>query len=122
MGGMLSEVRVYNLEEKKLDSMTINGYFIEYTERSKGYRYYYPSHSTRIVESRNVKCLENELINRSNQSHKSVSVRDQPSTSSDRLVIIHNISQVQTGVEQPIIEVPQDIDNIPVDEIILKMP
>ncbi|RVX03582.1 hypothetical protein CK203_027914 [Vitis vinifera] len=58
----LSEVRVYNPQEKKLDPRTISVYFIGYTERSKGYRFYCPSHSTRIVESRNAKFLENDLI------------------------------------------------------------
>ena len=45
-----SEVRVYNPQEKKLEPMTISAYFIGYVERSKGYKFYYPSHSTRIVE------------------------------------------------------------------------
>ena len=51
--GCLSEVRVYNPQEKKLDldPRTISGYFIGYAERFKGYRFYYPSYSTRIVES-----------------------------------------------------------------------
>ncbi|RVW83704.1 Retrovirus-related Pol polyprotein from transposon TNT 1-94 [Vitis vinifera] len=57
--GCPSEVRVYNLR-------TISAYFIGYAERSKGYRFYCPSHSTRIVESRNAKFLENDLINEMN--------------------------------------------------------
>ena len=48
--GCPSEVRIYNPQEKKLDPRTISGYFIGYVERSKGYRFYCPSHSTRIVE------------------------------------------------------------------------
>ncbi|KAL5750182.1 hypothetical protein ACOSP7_024785 [Xanthoceras sorbifolium] len=31
---------------------------------------------------------------------------------------ISNVPQVQTGVEQPIIEVPQAVDNIPVDQVV----
>ena len=60
--GCPSEVRIYNPQEKKLDPRTISGYFIGYDERSKGYRFYCPSHNTRIVESRNAKFLENDLI------------------------------------------------------------
>jgi hypothetical protein len=59
--GCPSKVRIYNPQEKKLDVRTISGYFIGYVERSKGYRFYCPSHSTRIVESRNAKFLENDL-------------------------------------------------------------
>ena len=49
--GCPSEVRVYNPQEKKLNPRTISGYFIGYAERSKGYRFYCSSHSTKIVES-----------------------------------------------------------------------
>ena len=51
----------------KLDSRTISGYFIGYVERSKGYSFYCPNHITRIVESRNAKFLENDLISENDQ-------------------------------------------------------
>ena len=124
--GCPSEVRIYNPQEKKLDPRTITGYFIGYAERSKGYRFYCPSHSTRIVESRNAKFLENDLISGSDQTRNIVSENDhsesQPSTSSDKLVIVYSTPQVQTGVEQPIIEVPQAADNIPVDQLVQELP
>ena len=62
------EVRVYNPQEKKLDQRTISGYFIGYAKRSKGYKFYCPSYNIRIVELRNAKFLENDLICASNQS------------------------------------------------------
>ncbi|KAL5823734.1 hypothetical protein ACOSQ4_021634 [Xanthoceras sorbifolium] len=124
--GCPSEVRIYNPQEKKLDPRTISGYFIGYAERSKGYRFYCPSHNTRIVESRNAKFLEYDLISGSDQIRNIISEIDhsvsQPSTSGDRLVIVYNAPQVQTGVEQPIIEVPQVVDNIPVDHVIQEFP
>jgi hypothetical protein len=96
--GCPSEVRIYNPQEKKLDLRTISEYFIGYVERSKGYRFYCPSHSTRIVESRNAKFLENDLISGSDQTRNIVSKKDhsesQPSTSSDRLVIVYSTPQV----------------------------
>ena len=73
------------------------------------------------MESRNTKFLENDLISGSDQSQNIVSVRDQPSTSSDRLFSIHNTPQAQMGVEQPIIEVPQSADNILVDQVVQEM-
>ncbi|KAJ9685151.1 hypothetical protein PVL29_017257 [Vitis rotundifolia] len=130
--GCSSEVRIYNPQEKKLDPRTISGYFIGYAEKSKGYRFYCPSHSTRIVESRNAKFLEFDLVSGSDQFRNIVSDIDhtesQPSTSSDRLFIVHNTPQVQTGVErtidevQPVIEVPQVVDNIPVDQVDQEFP
>jgi hypothetical protein len=45
------EARVDNPREKKLDLRTISGYFIGYPEKSKGFRFYCPNHSTRIVET-----------------------------------------------------------------------
>ena len=124
--GCPSEVRIYNPQEKKLDPRTISGYFIGYAERSKGYRFYCPSRSTRIVESRNAKFLENDLISRSDQTRNIVSEKDHseshPSTSSDRLAIVYSTPQVQTGVEQPIVEVPQAADDIPVDQVVQELP
>ena len=92
--GCPSEVRVYNLKEMKLDSRTISGYIIGYAERSKCYRFYCPSHSTRIVESRNAKFLKNDLISGNDQSRDLLSVRDQPFTLSDKFLIIHKVPQV----------------------------
>jgi hypothetical protein len=43
---------------KKLDPRTTSGHFIGYAVNSKGFRFYCPSHSTRIVESMNAKFLE----------------------------------------------------------------
>ena len=107
--GCSSKVRIYNPQEKKLDPMTISGYFIGYAEKSKGYRFYCSSHNTRIAESRNVKFLEYDLVSGSDQFRNIVSNIDhtesQPSTSSNRLFIIHNTPQVQSGVEQTITEV-----------------
>ncbi|KAL6315693.1 hypothetical protein AAG906_005785 [Vitis piasezkii] len=49
--GCPAEARIYNPHEKKLDSRTIFGYFIGYPDKSKGYRFYCPNHSVRIVET-----------------------------------------------------------------------
>ena len=78
------------------------------------------------MESRNAKFLENDLISGSDLTRNIVSEKDhsesQPSTSSDRLVIVHNTPQVQIGVEQPIVEVPQAADDILVDQVVQEFP
>jgi hypothetical protein len=38
------------------------------------------------------------------------------------LVIVHSTPQVQTGVEQPIVEVPQAADGILVDQVVQEFP
>ena len=63
--GCPAEVRIYNPNEKKLDARTISVYFIGYAKRSKEYRFYFPTHSTRIIESRNAKFLENDVASES---------------------------------------------------------
>ncbi|KAL2237500.1 UNVERIFIED_CONTAM: Retrovirus-related Pol polyprotein from transposon TNT 1-94 [Sesamum indicum] len=60
--GCPAEVRIYNPHEKKLDDRTTSGYFIGYPEKSKGYRFYCPNHSTRIVETGNARFIENGHI------------------------------------------------------------
>ena len=108
---------MYNPHEKKLDLRTLRGFFISYAKTSKGYRFYCPSHSTRIVESRNAKFLENDMISRRDRFRDLIPIHDhietQPSTSYDRLVIVNNTPQVPISVEQPIIEVPQVAENLP---------
>ena len=49
-------------------------------------------------------------------------MRDQPSTSNQRLVIIHNTPQVQPNVEQLIIKDPQAADDLLVDDVTLVIP
>ena len=66
--GCQAEIRVYNPHEKKLDARTISGYFIGYLEKSKGYRFYCPTHSTRIVETGNARFIENGETNGSEAS------------------------------------------------------
>ncbi|RVW63464.1 Retrovirus-related Pol polyprotein from transposon TNT 1-94 [Vitis vinifera] len=68
--GCPAEARIYNPHEKKLDSRTISGYFIGYPDKSKGYRFYCPNHSVRIVETGNARFLENGEINGSNEPRK----------------------------------------------------
>ena len=61
--GYLAKVRIYNLHEKKLDSRTTNDFFIGYPKKSRGYKFYCPDYSTRIVETRNARFIENCDIN-----------------------------------------------------------
>jgi hypothetical protein len=55
--GCLAEVMIYN-PNMKLDPMTTSGHFIGYAVNSKRFRFYCPSHSTKIIESINTKFLE----------------------------------------------------------------
>jgi hypothetical protein len=48
--GCPAEVRIYNPNMKKLDPRTTSSHFIGYAVNSNGFRFYYPSHSTRIVD------------------------------------------------------------------------
>ena len=57
-----AEVRIYNPHEKKLDSRTVSGYFVGYPEKFKGYRFYYPNHSSRIIETSNTRFIENGKV------------------------------------------------------------
>ena len=42
---------MYKLQSKKLDPKTISGYFIGYYMGSRSSRFYYPSHTTRVIKS-----------------------------------------------------------------------
>lgn len=88
----LSKVRSFNLQEKKLDPRTISGYFIGHVKKSKGYRYYRPFHTTRIVESRNTKF--HDTLSEEDHHHS------QASGISHRLVVTHT-HEVEKGIRQP---------------------
>lgn len=45
-----------------MDARTISGYFIGYPEKSKGYMFYCPNHSMRIVKTGNARFIENDKI------------------------------------------------------------
>ena len=78
------------------------------------------------MESRNAKFLKNDLISGSDRFQDIVSEKDhidaQPSTSSDRLIVIQNALQVQTGDRQPIIEAPQIANDNPIDQVVQDSP
>ena len=121
--GCPSEVRVYNPQEKKLDPRTISGYFVGYAERSKGYRFYCPSHSTRFVESRNAKFLENDLISGSDQSQdvnpeKNHSDAQRSISSNGLIIVVNNTPRVQTRVVEQVLEIPQAVNIDPVDQVV----
>ncbi|XP_024192419.2 uncharacterized protein LOC112196335 [Rosa chinensis] len=59
--GCPAEARPYNPEEKKLDPRTITCHFIGYPDKSKGFKFYCPSHSTRIIETNKAKFLETNM-------------------------------------------------------------
>jgi hypothetical protein len=56
--GCPAKVRIYNPNLKKLDPRTTSGFFMGYAVNSKGFRFYCPSHSPRIVEYINAKFIK----------------------------------------------------------------
>ena len=82
-----TKVRIYNPNEKKMDPRTISTYFIGYVERFKGYRFYCPTHITRIVESRNAKFLHQGIGLKKNQCEGTIP------TSSYKLVVFGDTHQ-----------------------------
>ncbi|WVZ23370.1 hypothetical protein V8G54_001914 [Vigna mungo] len=111
--GCPAEVRLYNPHEKKLDARTISGYFIGYPEKSKGYRFYCPNHSTRIVESGNARLIENGQFSGSEKS-RIVDIQehtDSVSTSnvSSEVVIPLLVSQSHNKQRQQVnVPIPQN--------------
>jgi len=72
------------------------------------------------VQSRNAKFLENDLISRSDQLRDLGSeidhIESQPSTSSEKLVVIHTC-QVQRDNEQQMTSIPQPVADNLVDQV-----
>ena len=117
--GCQAEARVYNPQEKKLDPRTISGYFIGYLEKSKGYRFYCPDHSLRIVETRNAKFLENDQVSGSIQP-QNIIFEEHPISmqSSDELVMIphpiihNNLMEDESTINVPSVTEPTVTENL----------
>ena len=54
-------MRPYNSQSKKLDPKTISGYFVGYCVGSKRSGFYYPSHTTRVIESDRPMYFEDDI-------------------------------------------------------------
>jgi len=122
--GFQAEVRIYNLKEKKLDARTISGYFIGYSAKSKGYMFYCPTHSTRIIESGNARFIENGETSGSDTSQnveiKEVRVQVPLTSTSTSSVVVPNVVEPLNDDEEqqindhevnnePVVEKPQEI-------------
>ena len=79
-----------------------------------------------IVESRNAKFLENDTIGGRDRFKDLIPIHDhietQPSKSYDRLVVVHNTPQVPINVKQPVIKVPQIVENHLVCQQVQELP
>jgi len=114
---------VYNPHEKKLDARTISGFFIGYPDKSKGYIFYCPNHSTRIVESSNARFIENGQISESEESRK-VDIKEKhaevpTSDVSSQVVVPFIVSRSHNNPMQQInIPNPQNehMDNEPIND------
>jgi hypothetical protein len=119
--GCLVEARIYNPHERKLNFKTISSYFIGYPAKSKVYRFYYPTHSTKIVETGNARFLENGEISGSDKPQNAViqEVRVQvplPITSKENVVptVVQSFDNVEQVIDQSLYD--EIITNGPIIE------
>ncbi|CAL9026013.1 unnamed protein product, partial [Prunus brigantina] len=107
--GCPAEIRIYNPHEKKLDFRTISGYFIGYPEKSKGYSFYCPNHSTKIVETGNARFIESGEVSGSGKT-KEVVIQEVrvhvPSPMPYTEVVVPTHAEPLSDVEQQINDQP----------------
>jgi hypothetical protein len=60
--GCSAEARIFNPSIRKLDPKTVSCHFIDYPDKSKGFRFYYPDRYIKIVETRHAVFLEDDVI------------------------------------------------------------
>ena len=75
--GCRAQVRPYNLETKKLNLRTVSGFFVGCYIRSRGSRFYCPTHTTRIIESDRAVYLEGESEQVATQEPRAVGFREE---------------------------------------------
>jgi hypothetical protein len=62
MWGCPAEAKLFNPSIGKLDPKTLSHHFIVYLDKSKGFRFYCPDRYIKIMKTRHVVFLEDELI------------------------------------------------------------
>jgi hypothetical protein len=60
-----TKARIFNPSIGKLDPKTVSCHFIDYPNKSKGFRFYCPDRYIKIVETRHAVFLEDEVIRES---------------------------------------------------------
>ena len=102
-----------------MDARTISGYFIGYPVKSKGYIFYCPTHSTRIVETENARFIENgETIG--SKASQNVEIKESrvqaplTSASSSRIVVPYIVEPLNNQEEEQIND--PEVNNEPIVE------
>ncbi|KAM1777899.1 hypothetical protein ACFX11_044504 [Malus domestica] len=94
------EVRVYNPQLKILDSRTVSGFFIGYLPNLKGFKFFCPSHTPRIVEARNAKFLEDHELSGSefprNIEIEEINEANESSSKEGRVVVFQENHSIDT--------------------------
>jgi hypothetical protein len=60
--GCPAEAKLFNPSIEKLDPKTVSYQFIGYPDKSKGFHFYCPNRYIKIVETRHIVFLEDEVI------------------------------------------------------------
>jgi transposase InsO family protein len=115
--GCPAEVRPYDPSLKKLDPRSVSGYFVGYANKSKGYRFYCPSYSMRIVESKRAVFLEGDSVNEVVQPSRFAFEEER--------VAIPVPPSLESAVSLPLTEhvdeaIPMVIEAQPIDDALLR--
>ena len=101
----------YNLQYKKLDPKTINGYFIGYCVGSRGSIFYCLLHTTRVIESDRSICFEDDTG--TSQGLREIVVKGHPVFSHVPIAFASISSLV---VDQHLVATPDNKPNEEVDQ------
>ncbi|TQD69871.1 hypothetical protein C1H46_044597 [Malus baccata] len=115
--GCKAEARIYNPHEKKLDSRTESCYFIGYSEKSKGFKFYCPQGRTRIQETNNARFFEDQDVADLSQGRFIFEEPDYEETSSSndayKEILITPSSEIELEEDQ--LAAPPTVDRMEVD-------
>jgi hypothetical protein len=111
--GCSAEARPYKPNEKKLDSQTVSSYFIGYSERSRGYKFYDPKLNS-IFETGTTTFFEDIEFGGKNKVRDFV--LEEESVTIPEPIHIVAFDQASTEPPQDIVEIPPTQDDLVVHE------
>ena len=114
-------MKIYDHSIKKIDSRTTRFYFIGYPSHSKGYKFYYSTCGTRVVESQVAKFLELDVAHSiRSQSNERAEPIDVISLSLPVSDVNLDVGVFDSGIQQevatvnfPTVEITPIVDEIP---------
>lgn len=112
--GCPAEAKPYRPDERKLNTKTVSCYFVGYSERSRGYKFYDLT-SKVFFETNSVKFFEDTLVPGGNDLHQQIIELDEAHSDVTEMRIEPSFREIASAISAP--EVPHPSSDAPQEQV-----